>query len=53
MLTEAIAAPFSSKIGAPTATVPEFPITTLLLAVLAAVSLLLVIGKSKLTIIKH
>jgi hypothetical protein len=39
-----------NTVSTPTATVPEFPITTLLLAVLAAVSLLLVIGKRKLTV---
>lgn len=38
-----------SSSSSPTTTVPEFPITVSLVAVLAAVSLLLVIGKRKLT----
>jgi hypothetical protein len=37
----------------PTPTVPEFPITASLVTVLAAVSLLLVIGKKKLITIKN
>jgi hypothetical protein len=37
----------------PTPTVPEFPITITLVTILASVSLLLVVGKRKLTIINH
>jgi hypothetical protein len=37
----------------PTPSVPEFPITATLVAVLFAVSLLLILGKRKLTIINH
>ena len=37
----------------PSPTIPEFPITLSLVAVLVAVSLLLVMGKRKLTTINH
>lgn len=42
-----------STSGSPSPTVPEFPITVSLFAVLAAVSLLLIIGKRKLITINH
>ena len=44
---------FSINTTTPSPTVPEFPITTSLVTVLSAVSLLLIIGKRKLIIINH
>jgi hypothetical protein len=44
---------FSIPTITPSPSVPEFPITATLIAVLVAVTLLLIIGKRKLTIINH
>ena len=48
--TQTLTIPSTSTNDSPSPTVPEFPITLSLVVVLAAVSLLLVIGKRKLTI---
>jgi hypothetical protein len=50
--TQTVTVPTTNN-PSPSPTVPEFPITASFVAVLAAVSLLLVIGKRKLTIINY
>jgi hypothetical protein len=48
--TLALSNTLNSATATPSPTIPEFPITILLVTVLAAVSLLLIVGKKKLTV---
>jgi hypothetical protein len=53
VISGSISIPVSTTSPISTPTVPEFPITASLVAVLAAVTLLLVLGKRKLTVTNH